>query len=287
MINSPVNDLFYSFSTFLTHQLEQLGSGFTNVGSTYYNINDPALPQYSIYASPYKQIVSDFSISGVNIPTGCFVNGQQISRGISGLQYIDYVNNRMIFSGGMNNLQVSGNYSLRDFNIYTTTTSDEELIYETAFQLRPSYVVPLTGLNRDELTVPGIFITNSNFDNETYAFGGLIETIINIHCIVLTNSKDQLDAAGSILTDQKYNSFPIFGQTQIPFNYFGDYRAFLSGSFNYLNYVDTISQPLAYIADASYYKLSNRDFSNRYPDLRAAFVDFNIRYVRLPNQRVR
>lgn len=284
MLSSPLNDLYYSFCSFVDHQICQRGQAYTNFSSQYYNINDPVFPNLSVYSAPFKQIIFDTSISGANIPTGLYVNGNFTNKGVSGLT-IDYLNNRAILSGGHNGAVISGNYAVKSYNIYPTTKSDEELIYETAFELRPSFVKPLTGISPLSLTVPGIFIVNSNFSNETYSFGGLVESTMNIHCILLSDSKDQLDALGSLLVDEKYSSFPVFSSNFTPLNFYGDYKTGL-GPYNYLNYVNQFSENLGYIADADFYKLSNRDFSNRYPDLRAAFCDFSIKYVRMPNNKV-
>lgn len=284
ILHTPLNDLYYSFGSFIEHQILQKGQAYTNYSSLYYNMADQTLPGLSVYSSPFKQIVADFSISGAQIPTGVYVNGIFTPKQ-SSLIAIDYLNNRTIFSGGNNGKLISGNYAVKDFNVYLTTNSDEELIYETAFELRPSFYKALTGLSVDSLTVPGIFIVNSNFSNETYSFGGLVESTMHVHCILLADSKDQLDALGNLLVDEKYSSFPIFGVNSTPFNYYGDYKTGL-GPYNYLNYVNQFKDNLGYISDADFYKLSNRDFSNRYPDLRAAFADFQIKYVRMPNRQV-
>jgi hypothetical protein len=284
MITSPINDLYYSFSLFLDHAICQKGKAFTNINSLFYKVNDPELPNLSVYAAPFKQNISDFSVSGAQIPTGLYVNNVFCPKGQSGL-IIDYINNRAILSGSHNNLSISGSYSVKDFNVYATTNTEEELIYENAFQMQASYSKPLSGLAKYSLTVPGIFITNSNFTNETYAFGGLVETTVNINCIILSDSKDQLDAVGSLLTDEKYSYFPVVDSGHIPYNYYGDYRTTL-GNYNYLNYVNQFPNNVAYISDVDFYKLSNRDFSNRYPDLRAAFADFQIKYVRFPNHKI-
>lgn len=283
--STPINDLYYSFGMFIDRQVCQRGAAFTNVSSLYYNVSDPELPNLSVYAAPFKQSISDYSISGANIPTGVYVNGNLAGRGQSGLINFDFLNNRVIFSGGMNNYTVSGNYSVKDFNVYLSTSSDEELIYETAFQIQASYAKPLSGLSKYSLTVPGIFVVNSNMANNTYSFGGLVETTMNIHCIVLASSKDQLDAVGSLLIDEKYQMFPIIPPNYLPYNYYGDYKTGL-GNYNYLTYVNQFNTNLGYISDTSFYKLSNRDFSNRYPDLRAAFADFQIKYLRFPNASV-
>lgn len=284
MITSTLNDIYYSFGLFVDHQILQKGHAFTNYSSLFYNSPDPELPNNSIYSAPFKQLVYDFSISGANIPTGIYVNGIFKPKGTNGLQ-IDYLNSRAIFNGGNNGKIISGNYAIKDFNIYLTTNTQEELIYETAFQLRPSYVKPLSGIDKSSLTVPGVFIVNSNFKNETYAFGGLMESSMSIHCILLADSKDQLDALGCLLVDEKYSCFPVVPISKTPLNYYGDFKTGL-GNYNYLSYVNQFPNNLAYIAEADFYKLSNRDFSNRYPDLRAAFADFTIKYVRLPNKSI-
>lgn len=281
--SSPVNDIYYSLGLYLDHQILQRGVAFSNKSSNFYKIEDPALSNYNVYASPYKQWVSDFSISGAQIPTGVYINGNFANKGNSGLK-IDYLNGRAIFSGGVaySNLSVSGSYSVKDFNVYPTVRSTEQLIYETKFEINPSYSRTLSGLSKDSLTIPGIFITNVNFDNETYAFGGQVSTTININCVIISDSSDQLSAVGNLIVDEKYSVFPVLNKT--PLNYFGDFN---SGNYNYLSYISG-SQPedLAYICEADFYKLTNRDFSNRYPKLRVGLVDLQIKYVRIPNRRI-
>lgn len=283
MITSATNDLFYSFGLYLDHQILQKGQGYTNHASLLYPQVDNALPNKTIYASPFKQWNFDYSVSGSNIPSGVYSNGSFCNKGISGLM-IDYLNGRVIFSGGnaYQNLQVSGNYSIKSFNIYPTTKSDEELVFETKYQLNPSYSKSLSGISKDALVIPGIFINNLNVENEALAFGGICESVVNIHAVILADSKDQLDAIGSLLADEKYSYFPVI--TKTPLNYYGDYK---SGNYNYLSYIGApTGQNLAYIADASFYRLSSKEFSNKYPDLKCGFADFHCRLVRVPNRSI-
>ena len=206
---SPVSDSYYSFVMFLENSILRKGQAYTNHGSLLYPMIDPALPNYSIYASPFTQWVYDNSISGANIPSGVYVNGNFVMRGQSGLAYLDYQHGRAIFSGGYNNLNVSGNYAVKDYNVYPTTESDQTLLFETAYELRPSFNRALSGIDSKGVVAPCIFISNVNFTNQVYAFGGLNETICNFHCIMLADSKDSLDQLGSIIVDQKYNSFNV------------------------------------------------------------------------------
>lgn len=283
MIASPVNDLYYSFIQYIDHQICQKGQGFVNKSGYYYKVVDQELPNNAIYALPYKSMVYDSSISGATIPTGVWVNNVFCQKGTSGLK-IDYLNSRAIFSGGAayNNLSVSGGYAIKDFNIYSTTKSDQELVFETKYELNPSYNRGLSGINKDALVVPGIFLNVTNFTNKTNSFGGLCDFVVNLHGLIISDSKDMLDSVGNLLVDEKYANFPVVSKT--PLNYYGDYKSSLSGTFNYLSYVSApTSSGLAYIAEADFYKLSNKDFSDKYPDLKCALCDFKIILLRMPN----
>lgn len=283
MISNFSNDLYYSFCLYLDHQILQRGSGFSNHSSLMYPQVDPALPNKTIYASPFKQWNYDTSISGSNVPTGVYVNGIFCNKDVSGLK-IDYMNGRVIFSGGSQyqNLTVSGNYSVKDYNIYPTTKSNEELIYETKYELRPSYHKTLSGINNRALVVPGIFITHMNSTNELFEFGGLSETTVNIHCVILSDSVDQLNSVGSIIADQKLSYFPVL--TKTPLNYYGDFK---SGNYNYLEYIgNPTSDGLAFISDADFYKLSDKKFSDNYPDLRFGMADLEVKLIRVPNRSI-
>ena len=172
--------------------------------------------------------------------------------------------------------------SVKDFNIYPTTKSNEELIYETKYELRPSYNKTLSGVAKNSLVVPGIFITSINFSNEPFEFGGTMETTANVHCVILADSIDQLNAVGNILMDQKSSYFPVLSKT--PLNYYGDFK---SGNYNYLEYIgNPVSNGLAYIADADFYKISDKNFSDKYPDLKFGMSDFEIKLMRLPNKSI-
>lgn len=284
MINSSVNDLYYSFFLYLQHQLEQKGRGFTNYSGVFYKTEDKELSNKNVYNLPFKSLVYDHSVSGATIPTGLYVNSNLVNKGVSGLQYIDYINGRAIFSGGStySNLQVSGSFAIKDFNIWPTTKSDEELVFETKYQVNPSYSKSLSGISKDALVVPAIFMTNLNSENESYCFGGLNEQTINIHCLIISDSKDQLDAAGGLLIDERYSSFPVISKT--PLNYYGDYK---SGNYNYLSYIGPPgNQNLAFIDDISFYRLSSKEFSDRYPDLKAGFLDVHVKNLRMPNRSI-
>ena len=284
MIASPVNDLYYSFCLYLDRQIQQKGRAYTSNSGLFYKAADPELPNNTVYSLPYKQMVSDFSITGAIIPTGVWINNVFATKGVSGLK-IDYNNGRAILSGGAayQNLSISGAYSIKDFNIYPTTKSDEDLIFESKFQLNPSYSRTLSGVAKDALVVPGIFITTTNFKNTPLEFGGMVYTNVNIHMVIIADSKDLLDAVGNLIIDEKYSSFPIVTSNKLPFNAYGDYKTG-SVNFNYLSLVRDFTSSLGYIEEANFYKLSNKDFNGRYPDLKVGLADLKIKVPRLPNR---
>lgn len=286
MISSPVNNLYYSAALYLMHQVEQRGQAYDNHSSLLYPQVDPALPNHTVYASPFKQWVYDMSISGSNVPTGLYVNNIFCNKGVSGLK-IDYLNGRAIFSGGStySNLQVSGAYSVKNFNWYPTSRSDEELVFETKFELNPSYQRVLSGIDKNALVVPGIFITNVNSTNEPFQFGGTVETCINLHCLIIADSVDQLNAVGNLLIDQKLCNFPVVGESNLPLNYYGDFKTGL-GNYNYLTLAAQFPNNQGFIEDVDFYKMTNKDFGNRYPDLKCGMADFSIKQIRQLNHSI-
>ena len=279
ILNSPITTAYYSLCSYLDHQILNKGQAYTNYGSLFYPIKDVELPNRSVYGAPFKQFVYDSSVSGAYVPSGVYINNNFIAKGTSGLM-IDHWNGRAILDSGNYGLTVSGNYSVKDFNIYPSTKSDEQLLYETKYQINPSFNRQQGPLDKEQVSVPGLFITNSNFFNDGYSFGGLQETTINIHCLALAESKDALDVLGGLLVDEKFNYYNVVNQT--PLNYFGDLK---SDPYNYTNYVNqNPTNILGYIADSDFYKISNRDFSNRYSDLRVGVCDLQVKLVRYTNK---
>src|ERR1700728_517916 len=125
-----LHSLFSSFAIWFDHTLCQNGSGFSNISGQLYNMTDPGYSGAAVYTSPFKQWIYDSSVSGAQVPSGVYVNNSFVPRGTSGM-FFDFQNGRSIFPSGANNYNVTATYSSKDFNIYTTTRSDADLIFET------------------------------------------------------------------------------------------------------------------------------------------------------------
>ena len=123
-----------------------------------------------------------------------------------------------------------------------------------------------------------IFIKSQNSNNVPFAYGGIDNTVMDIRCVILSDSSFSLDAVCSILRDLSKTSVP-FVQDQLPFNSLGaysgetlNYTGIATGNGPWIDSVD-ISQNLGV---GSYGEIK----SNVY----AAFADFRLWDIRKPRE---
>src|SRR5882724_8538039 len=133
MKRQTINDIYSSFFLYFSHTLLKEGEAYQNYYSQFYPIKDDRFADYSIFGSPFKQFIYDSSITGAAIPSGIYSNDTFIPRGQSGLK-LDFTNGRVMFTGQVN-IPVSGRFAFTDFNIYSTTKSDQELVFENRINL--------------------------------------------------------------------------------------------------------------------------------------------------------
>ena len=118
------NSLTSSFLLYLDNTVLKRGEAYTNVSGSFYPVSG-VYSNYFTYAAPYKQIVSDASISGVNQMTGVYLNGNFIVPGQSGLVAINHYDGQLIFSSNKSGQALSGNYAIKDYNVYLTDKSED------------------------------------------------------------------------------------------------------------------------------------------------------------------
>ena len=176
---------------------------------------------------------------------------------------------------------MSGSYSVKDFNVYLTNENEEELLFETQFDLRPKVSQTPTGLASEKQTFPAVFIKNNGGTNEPFAFGGMDNTILNARMIALADSAFNLDAVCSILKDRAHHQIPVLTAGTLPFNALGGLK---EDCFNYTGLVATGAASHMYIANAYVSKVSpNRQFyKNVNKDVFSAFIDFELEQPRYP-----
>ncbi len=280
------NKVMSSLLLFIDHEVAQQGDAYTDHQSNFFKI-DSLFSDYHVYASPFKQLISDGSITGSSTPnllTGVYVDGDgPIGPGTSGLHSINHMQGQVYFTGAtdpMSSKTVSGRYAVKDFNVFLTSMPEEQLLFETKLVLNPktSDIKVTTGVDSSAQTYPAIFVKDNGGRNEEFAMGGIENTIINARSIVLADSLFNLDAACGILKDTVRKKMPVIEQTDLNLNALGGYTGVT------YNYTGVATGDYCYIDDVTVSKnVANRgDFQNLNPNVFSAFVDFELHSHRMP-----
>ena len=282
------HDLMTSFLLWFDHELLQEGEAYSNKTGTLFYFDDDRLPtSFLSLSSPYKQWVTDNSITGSINPI--IANPSTISfSGISAQRssYIyDYENGRIIYTGlGSFNpdSRFTGTFAVKDFNVYLTNKTEEDLIIETKHiqNSRYSNLEPTTGIKPYDQAVPAIFINSEIMRNEPFAFGGEDMTTNTIKAVVLAENDYQLDGVLSIFADTRYKTITKIPFTGHPMTEYGDFKG---DSYSYTDLRSTYqSANPYYIQDVTVSKFSNRSKDAIPGDVIVGFIDFEVQLSRFP-----
>jgi hypothetical protein len=280
MKQSYLHNLMPSFYLWLDHEMLYKGGAFLNYSGKLYNIIDPTFSQNTIYSSPWRQWVSDTSVSGAIVPSGIYANGNFIPRDTSGLG-VDFIRGRAVFNNNVktniNNLTV--NTSFKEFNIYYTDEKDENLLFEKRYDPAPKVVRATGGLNWNDEPYPCIFYKNKTLENKPFAFGGEDRTESMIRCVILTENIYQLDGAISVMIDSARKVFPLITQDKLPYDINGDLKSGIS--YNYFDLVKN-EKDFVYIDKVTVSRMSETENKKMNSKLVAALVDFELSDIRTP-----
>ena len=279
------NIVMSSMLLWFDNKLLSKGEAFVNFSSNFYPVESQYFGFYT-YGAPYKQMVVDSSISGASIISGIYINNVFSKIGENSLTGINSSQGHLYFTSQINNptTSLSGNYAVKDFNIFLTSETEEDLLFETQFQLNPKTSQNPTGLPLNAETYPVVYLKYQGGDNEPLAFGGLDKTNINVRAIILSDSIFKLDALTSIFRDTVRTYVPLIYENEMPFNILGSTN---NGSFNYNNLTANKLQNNDYLYIDNVYvsKIDNR-FINSYnklnPNVFTAFIDFELSKNRYP-----
>lgn len=272
-----LHELYSSFVLWFDHTLLAKGEAYSNTFAQMYPMADDRYPTFAVYGSPYKQWVYDSSITGALIPSGIYSNGNFFPRGASGLK-LDFNNGGALFPSG-GNIPVSGQISPKEFNIYTTTKTDQELIFEQKINLASEFSVGPSGITSKDLVAPCVFLRFNTSVNEPFALGGEYQTRVRVRATILSDTSFKLDAVGNIFVDQKENNFLVFDKT--PLNEYFDLK---TGFYSYNDYITQYfdTNKLAYIEEVDFSRLTVTT-NTRNPDLLIGFLDFTVCLSRFPH----
>ena len=287
MIAQYDNIVMSSFMLWFDHTLLDKGKAFTNTSSFFYDV-DSLYNGYNTYGSPFRQFVADESIAnkhGADVINHVTLNNSTTVRGASNFANINYEQGQVYFSSSVSspNTTLSGDYAVKDFNIYITNELEEKLLFETQFKTRNTTNTTATGLPPSTMTYPAVFLKNNGSKNEPVAFGGQDQTEMDLRAIVLSDDQYKLDAVSSIFRDRVRTFVPLIPAADMPFNALGDFKD--NQQYNYTGLADTTSKTGVFIDNVYTSKIGGVTYTqktNVNPDVFSMVIDFELSDFRFP-----
>lgn len=286
-----------SFFLFLDNYIIYPGGGSGISGGLdfqYYADTSDVYDGLSAFYCPQKQLVSDVPDSGdqkVYIENGLQPDHWygQTDDGDE-LLVIDHYEGRVIlnetFYGNTAShptMTVSGDFSQKDFNVYITNESEEQLLLENEFIIAAeseSYVQSVSGLSERRYVVPGAFISLNSSTNDPYGFGGEDDTKENIRVVCIGDSNYSLDGILSLCRDAARRSFPLIPFQDFPY---GEFFHIKDTGYGYTGLQEQYSTGKhAYIENVNTSKMFDRSSTKIPKGLRVGFADFEIANIRYP-----
>lgn len=252
---------------------ERMQGNYAGIGTT-----EP----YGVYGSPYKQWVNDSSVSS-NVPTGVYINSDFSGRA-DGI-VLDFDNGRILTSGntagiGTTASVVGTDIPVKDFNLYMTNDTEEDLIVENRYvsnSVLPGAPSTQAIAPYDDV-IPACFLSVSDAENKPLAFGGMQDTVVHAKAVVLTNDTFQLDGVLSIFTDSVNEVFSPIPMSGYPTTELGDLKN------DYYNYTGLANE---YAGETKFFidkvrtsKLTDRVRKSLANDMYVGFIDFDIQQHR-------
>ena len=279
MIEQFQHKLTSSFFLWFDNFLLKKGEAYSNKTGELFNYVDPRLDsRYVAYGSPYKQWVTDSSIAGAIIPTGVSVVGAGTSGRDDGVVF-DFENGRALFSGSDTSMTVTGEFAVKDFSVYLTNDTEDDLIVENKYTVNsriPSG--PLTYIEPYDDVIPAIFLSISQAENSPFALGGMQETKIQAKAVILAEDTYQLDGVMSIFMDSVNEVIAAIPMSGYPITELGDLK---DGDFNYTGLANDYGGETKFCVEkVKTSKLTDRTRNVLANELYVGFVDFDIEQYR-------
>jgi hypothetical protein len=271
------NILMSSMILWMDNKILSKGEAFTNYGSLFYESNN-SFNDLKNFTLPFRQIVADSSITNANILSGVYIDGEYSAIGENGFSGIDPYKSTIYLNDNINYNEISGNYAVKDFNIYLASDTEEKILFETQYKIRPKTSQNPTGISNDSITYPAIFLKHNYSRNKPFSFGGEDMTSINIRAYILADNLFSLDAVNSILRDTNSTYVPLIND--FPTDSFGCIN---NGYYNYHSLYDpnNISNMGFYISEVNISKLDRLD-NELNPKTYSSIIYFTLENIRHP-----
>lgn len=268
-----------SFSLFVDHRILQSGQAFFAATGQFYPARTQQYNGRYAYNCPYKQLVNDTSINGANVLTGVYLNGNYITPGTSGLLSITHSEGSIDFSSPLAPTDVvTGNFSVKEVNVFMTTDSDNSIIFESKFFKNSQFPQTLSGLESNAYPYPAIFLKKRSSSITPFAIGGYDLTTLHVRALMISDNPYLSDAVASILKDSHMRRFGIITP---PFDFRGRFTG-ASCIYNYTGIVGGETSPSgSLIQDVNESTVfADRYFKEITQKNTISFIDFDISHVR-------
>lgn len=266
------NLIMSSFLQFVDNKVCTKGEAFTNHQGNFYPVQN-LYNGYYTYAAPFKQMVSDVSVPGATVMNQVYVNGSVVSVGNGDFVGVNHYEGQVYFSSDQGANAISGNYAVKDFNVYLTNDPEENILFEEKYHINPRTTQVISGLAPNEQTYPAIYIKNNGGKQVPFAFGGVDNNKLEIRTVVLSDSSFKLDAVCGILKDSINKYVPIIDD--LPYNAM---NAYTGTNYNYTGLSATATGQNPLIWDVHVSKNVTRG-QGLNPGIYTAFVDFELHYL--------
>ena len=278
------HELQSSFYLWFDDRITRIMSGIQpDISMTfeYYADTNDAPSNLDVYYGPYRQLLAN----GAAVPSGVYIGGVFKPQDTSADKYllIDYNQGRVLLDPteyGSQPLSVSGDFSTKDFNVYMTNETEEELLIENTFILSSDSETQLENagkLNIDHYVIPAAFVTMASSQNKPFAMGGLDQTLYRIRTVVMADSNYGLDAMLSHFRDTKNLGVPLVTYSNFPF---GEYFHTKNPPYTYTGLVNGQRGDI-WIEDVKTSKLYDRNSVLRLSKgVKVGFIDFELNIVR-------
>jgi hypothetical protein len=250
--------------------------GYTNHSGEFYK-TQKQYNQFDSYSLPFKQIVSDQSVSGANVMESVSIDGSLTAPSAYGLAGILHHKGTVLFdpaNSPASSANITGSFAVKEFNIYITTKAEEDLLFKTAKQINPKLPQTSDGLDPNTEAYPAIFLKNMGGTMDPIGFGlGMDDTVSYVRAIVLSSSAFSLDAVCGLLKKSAKTKIPVI--QDLPFNAIGAYTGL---SYDYQS-LSANPPAHAWLWNVSVSKImpQTSGMSDLNLDVFAAFVDFEVR----------
>jgi|TARA_R110000824_G_scaffold67279_6_gene174172 hypothetical protein len=239
---------------------------------------------YAYYSNDRQFLtIGEGTVEGEAIPSGIYIDGAfnpQSYTNTTGV-IIDNYNGRVLVSSNVGKTAtISGNFPRKEINTYITQHDEEELLLNQEFVVNgTSFLESTSQMGWDRYTIPAVFITQAQSDNQPFAIGGTDQTINNLTMVVITDNSYLLNGTMSLFKDTKTLQFPLLGAFNTPYGGFFDIKSI---PYTYTGYT-TGDQEYVRIDDVktSVFKAGGRTLESLKGKY-VGFVDFKLSSIRNP-----